>query len=61
MMMAAAAKQDKDDKNKTMGGHPAQQSEKSLHGKIPESMKEAMKKMGTNMDPGKAPKEYRKL
>lgn len=31
MMMAAAAKQDKDDKNKTMGGHPAQQSEKSLH------------------------------
>ena len=40
MMMAAAAKQDKDDKNKTMGGHPAQQSEKSLHGKIPESMKE---------------------
>ena len=60
MMMAAAAKQDKDDKNKTMGGHPAQQSEKSLHGKIPESMKEAMKKMGTNMDPGKAPKEYSK-
>ena len=59
-MMAAAAKQDKDDKNKTMGGHPAQQSEKSLHGKIPESMKEAMKKMGTNMDPGKAPKEYSK-
>ena len=60
MMMAAAAKQDKDDKNKKMGGHPAQQSEKSLHGKIPESMKEAMKKMGTNMDPGKAPKEYSK-
>ena len=60
MMMAAAAKQDKDDKNKTMVGHPAQQSEKSLHGKIPESMKEAMKKMGTNMDPGKAPKEYSK-
>ena len=60
MMMAAAAKQDKDDKNKTMGGHPAQQSEKSPHEKIPESMKEAMKKMGTNMDPGKAPKEYSK-
>ena len=37
-----------------MGGHPAQQSEKSPHEKIPESMKEAMKKMGTNMDPGKA-------
>ena len=54
MMMAAAAKQDKDDKNKKMGGHPAQQSEKSPHEKIPESMKEAMKKMGTNMDPGKA-------
>ena len=60
MMMAAAAKQDKDDKNKKMGGHPAQQSEKSPHEKIPESMKEAMKKMGTNMDPGKAPKEYSK-
>ena len=59
-MMAAAAKQDKDDKNKKMGGHPAQQSEKSPHEKIPESMKEAMKKMGTNMDPGKAPKEYSK-
>ena len=29
-------------------------------GKIPESMKEAMKKMGTNMDPGKASKEYSK-
>ena len=43
-----------------MGGHPAQQSEKSPHEKIPESMKEAMKKMGTNMDPGKAPKEYSK-
>ena len=54
------AKQDKDDKNKKMGGHPAQQSEKSPHEKIPESMKEAMKKMGTNMDPGKAPKEYSK-
>ena len=54
MMMAAAAKQDKDDKNKKMGGHPAQQSEKSPHEKISESMKEAMKKMGTNMDPGKA-------
>ena len=51
---------DKDDKNKKMGGHPAQQSEKSPHEKIPESMKEAMKKMGTNMDPGKAPKEYSK-
>ena len=60
MMMVAAAKQDKDDKNKKMGGHPAQQSEKSPHEKIPESMKEAMKKMGTNMDPGKAPKEYSK-
>ena len=60
MMMAAAAKQDKDDKNKKMGGHPAQQSEKSPHEKIPERMKEAMKKMGTNMDPGKAPKEYSK-
>ena len=60
MMMAAAAKQDKDDKNKKMGGHPAQQSEKSPHEKIPESMKEAMKKMGTNMDPGKVPKEYSK-
>lgn len=54
MMMAAATKQDKDDKNKKMGKHPAQQSEKSPHEKIPESMKEAMKKMGTNMDPGKA-------
>ena len=60
MMMAAAAKQDKDDKNKKMGGHPAQQSDKSPHEKIPESMKEAMKKMGTNMDPGKAHKEYSK-
>ena len=60
MMMVAAAKQDKDDKNKKMGGHPAQQSEKSPHEKIPESMKEAMKKMGTNMDPGKAHKEYSK-
>ena len=53
MMMAAAAKQDKADKEKTTGAHPAQ-SEKSPHGKIPESMKEAMRKMGAGMDREKA-------
>ncbi|WP_294480300.1 cobaltochelatase subunit CobN [uncultured Bacteroides sp.] len=42
MMMAASAKKDKAEK------------QKSGNSKMPESMKEAMKKMGANMDPAKA-------
>jgi len=36
-------------------GHPASaKMEKGPHGKMPAGMKEAMKKMGANMDPEKA-------
>ena len=55
MMMAASAKSEQSDKKKAGKGHPASVSkEGSPHGQIPESMKEAMKKMGANMDPEKA-------
>lgn len=44
MMMAAAEKKDNSKKKES----------KHIHGKMPEGMKEAMKKMGANMDPEKA-------
>ena len=55
MMMAASAKSEQSDEKKAGKGHPASVSkEGSPHGQMPESMKEAMKKMGANMDPEKA-------
>ena len=55
MMMAAAAQNDQADKTKSGNGHPTSaKTETNPHGKMPESMKEAMKKMGANMDPEKA-------
>ena len=55
MMMAAAAQKDQADKTKSGNGHPTSaKTETNPHGKMPESMKEAMKKMGANMDPEKA-------
>ena len=55
MMMAAAARKDQADKTKSGNGHPTSaKTETNPHGKMPESMKEAMKKMGANMDPEKA-------
>ena len=57
MMMAASAKSEQSDEKKAGKGHPASVSkEGSPHGQMPESMKEAMKKMGANMDPEKAMK-----
>ena len=54
MMMAASAKSEQSDEKKAGKGHPASVSkEGSPHGQMPESMKEAMKKMGANMDPEK--------
>lgn len=55
MMMAAAAQKDQADKTKSGNGHPTSaKTETNPHGKMPESMKEAMKKMEANMDPEKA-------
>ena len=55
MMMAAAAKKDNAKEGKAGNGHPGMAGkEKSPHGKMPEGMREAMKKMGANMDPEKA-------
>ena len=55
MMMAAAAKKDQADNEPSGNGHPASaKMEKGPHGKMPAGMKEAMKKMGANMDPEKA-------
>ena len=55
MMMAAAAKKDNAEKGNTGNGHPAMAGKgKSPHGKMPEGMKKAMKKMGADMDPEKA-------
>ena len=55
MMMAAAAQKDQADKAKSGSGHPTSaKTAINPHAKIPESMKEAMKKMGANMDPEKA-------
>ena len=55
MMMAAAAKKDNAEKGNAGNGHPAMAGKgKSPHGKMPEGMKEAMKKMGADMDPKKA-------
>ena len=55
MMMAAATKKDNPEKGKSGNGHPAMAGNgKSPHGKMPEGMKEAMKKMGADMDPKKA-------
>ena len=54
MMMAAAAKKDQADNEPSGNGHPASaKMEKGPHGKMPAGMKEAMKKMGANMDPEK--------
>ena len=54
-MMAAAAKKDQADNEPSGNGHPASaKMEKGPHGKMPAGMKEAMKKMGANMDPEKA-------
>lgn len=45
MMMAAAAQKDQADKTKSGNGHPTSaKTETNPHGKMPESMKEAMKK-----------------
>lgn len=59
MMMAAAAKKDNAEKGNAGNGHPGMATAmagkgKSPHGKMPEGMKEAMKKMGADMDPKKA-------
>ncbi|QIU96437.1 cobaltochelatase subunit CobN [Bacteroides faecium] len=59
MMMAAAAKKEHAKDGKSGNGHPGMATAmtgkgKSPHGKMPEGMKEAMKKMGADMDPKKA-------
>ncbi|MFQ7088440.1 MAG: cobaltochelatase subunit CobN, partial [Bacteroides sp.] len=55
MMMAASAKNENADKEKSGKDHPAMSGKgKTPHSNMPDSMKEAMKKMGANMDPEKA-------